>query len=112
MTAPEPPPSRDRRVVAERLLVALRALLVVLVNDEQRLSIEPMWCGASTVTLVVKVADPSDLGRLIGKGGRTAAALRHLMAAAGARAGHVTVALDLSVGNDRGPAGLATSGIR
>ncbi len=63
----------------------LARLLALLVDEPQRLRVEEQR-GAEGVDLEVSVA-PDDLGKVIGRGGRTVAALRALLAARGEREG-------------------------
>lgn len=75
----------DDATCAERVLdVCIRAI----VDDEDSVEIEPEESG-NRLTLHVSVAQ-ADMGKIIGKRGRVATALRTLVKAAGARDGYST----------------------
>lgn len=80
----------DDVTCAERVLdVCIRAI----VDDEDSVEIEPEEHG-NRLTLHVSVAQ-ADMGKIIGKRGRVATALRTLVKAAGARDGYsATVEID------------------
>jgi predicted RNA-binding protein YlqC (UPF0109 family) len=67
-------PGGDMRVLIEQIAKAL-------VDDPAQVSVNPVEEGGETV-LELSVG-PNDLGRVIGKQGRTARALRNLLGAAG-----------------------------
>jgi predicted RNA-binding protein YlqC (UPF0109 family) len=66
-------PTGDMRVMIEQIAK-------VLVDDPAQVSVNPVEEGGETV-LELTVA-PNDLGRVIGKQGRTARAMRNLLGAA------------------------------
>jgi len=66
-------PTGDMRILIEQVAKAL-------VDDPAQVSINPVEEGGETV-LELTVA-PNDLGRVIGKQGRTARAMRNLLGAA------------------------------
>ena len=66
-------PTGDMRVLIEQIVKAL-------VDDPAQVSVNPVEEGGETV-LELTVA-PNDLGRVIGKQGRTARAMRNLLGAA------------------------------
>jgi hypothetical protein len=67
-------PAGDMRVLIEQIAKAL-------VDDPAQVSVNPVEEGAETV-LELSVG-PNDLGRVIGKQGRTARAMRNVLSAAG-----------------------------
>lgn len=67
-------PAGDMRILIEQIAKAL-------VDDPAQVSVNPVEEGGETV-LELTVA-PNDLGRVIGKQGRTARAMRNLLGAAG-----------------------------
>src|ERR1700693_2434569 len=67
-------PTGDMRILIEQIAKAL-------VDDPAQVSVNPVEEGGETV-LELTVA-PNDLGRVIGKQGRTARAMRNLLGAAG-----------------------------
>ena len=67
-------PSGDMRVLIEQIAK-------VLVDDPAQVSVNPVEEGGATVLELT--VSPNDLGRVIGKQGRTARAMRNLLGAAG-----------------------------
>jgi predicted RNA-binding protein YlqC (UPF0109 family) len=67
-------PSGNMRVLIEQIAKAL-------VDDPAQVSVNPVDEGGETVLELT--VGPNDLGRVIGKQGRTARAMRNLLGAAG-----------------------------
>ena len=67
-------PTVDMRVLIEQIAKAL-------VDDPAQVSVNPVEEGGETVLELT--VGPNDLGRVIGKQGRTARAMRNLLGAAG-----------------------------
>ncbi len=67
-------PSGDMRILIEQIAK-------VLVDDPSQVSVNPVEEGGATVLELT--VSPNDLGRVIGKQGRTARAMRNLLGAAG-----------------------------
>ena len=67
-------PTVDMRVLIEHIAKAL-------VDDPAQVSVNPVEEGGETVLELT--VGPNDLGRVIGKQGRTARAMRNLLGAAG-----------------------------
>ena len=73
-------PTGDMRVLIEQIAKAL-------VDDPVQVSVNPVEEGGETVLELT--VGPNDLGRVIGKQGRTAAALRMLASSAGEKEGKI-----------------------
>lgn len=69
----------------QRMQALLRTLVTPLVNHPEDIEINPIEQGG-TVVLEIRVA-PDDMGKVIGKGGRRAEALRTVMKAQATRLG-------------------------
>ncbi len=69
-------PTGDMRVLIEQIAKAL-------VDDPAQVSVNPVEEGGETVLELT--VGPNDLGRVIGKQGRTARAMRNLLGAAGVK---------------------------
>jgi hypothetical protein len=67
-------PAGDMKVLIEQIAKSL-------VDDPAQVSVNPVDEGGETVLELT--VGPNDLGRVIGKQGRTARAMRNLLAAAG-----------------------------
>ena len=80
--APRPTPRASRRVVEELLEYLARSL----VDRPDEVSVESFEEDDGTIVLELHVAD-DDAGKVIGRGGRTVAALRTVMKAAAVRDG-------------------------
>ena len=65
----------------------LQYLARALVNEPEAVSVERFEEDDGTLVFELEVAE-RDAGKVIGRGGRTVAALRTVMKAAGARHGH------------------------
>ena len=77
--------AEGNRVVGAIPLAVLEYVAKSIVDDPEAVVVE-VEEGASSVTLRLQVA-PSDMGRVIGRRGRVADAIRTLVRAAGAREG-------------------------
>jgi predicted RNA-binding protein YlqC (UPF0109 family) len=78
------PPSRDD-APEDDLVALVRDVARSLVEHPDRVRVEAVD-GSSTTAIELRVA-AEDLGRVIGKKGRTATAIRTLLSAAGTRSG-------------------------
>ena len=87
--SPEADRARERRRVVSVLEDALEHLVRGIVDNEDEVSVE-LTTGRRGRTLQVRV-HPDDLGKVIGRGGRTATALRTVMCAVGGRGIRVDV---------------------
>ena len=83
------PRARERRRVVSVLEDALEHLVRGIVDNEDEVSVE-LTTGRRGRTLQIRV-HPDDLGKVIGRGGRTATALRTVMSAVGGRGIRVDV---------------------
>ena len=84
-----PSAARERRRVVSVLEDALEHLVRGIVDNEDEVSVE-LTTGRRGRTLQIRV-HPDDLGKVIGRGGRTATALRTVMSAVGGRGIRVDV---------------------
>jgi predicted RNA-binding protein YlqC (UPF0109 family) len=80
-------------VAVERVQDLLTYLVEGLVDDPEQVSVERFEEDDGTVVLELAVA-PDDYGKIIGRGGRTAQALRSVVRAGAAR-GDCRVVLDI-----------------
>lgn len=80
----------------EQICETFTTLLTYLVDDKSAITVHPIADGVST-RLEVRCA-PADLGKLIGKQGRTARALRVILVAVGQKSGAYT--LDIAEAGD------------
>jgi predicted RNA-binding protein YlqC (UPF0109 family) len=79
-------PEEGNRAIAPVANAVLRHIACSIVDDPEAVEVETIPLRAGKVRLAVRVA-PNDFGRLIGRRGRVAAAVRTLVGAAAVRDG-------------------------
>ena len=81
--ASEPPDQQDNRAVAPTATAVLRHIVTSIVDDPDAVQVDAVE-SRGRVRLDVRVG-PGDLGRVIGRRGRTAQSIRTVVRAAGTR---------------------------
>lgn len=80
------PSIKDQHDVISSVAATLRNIVCALVEDPLRVVVQPVTQPHETVLLVT--VGPSDLGKVIGKQGRTAESLRAVIHAIGTKRNH------------------------